>query len=157
MVLLAWMLLIAWLSTDAGSSVHTRSWVAGLLARFAPRLADGAFQTALEDVDYTVRKIAHLSEYGVLAWLALCALAGRVSGATRRSIVGALMVAVVWAITDEIHQLYVPGRTGCVKDVLFDTVGAIVGLAVSLAIAKRLRSRSAEAGSPAEGKSRQRV
>jgi VanZ family protein len=40
----------------------------------------------------------------------------------------ALWVAVFYAATDEFHQTFVPSREGCVRDVMIDSTGAIVGL-----------------------------
>lgn len=39
---------------------------------------------------------------------------------------------VLYAITDEIHQLYVPGRSGKWQDVLIDSIGIFLGIFVLL-------------------------
>lgn len=75
------------------------------------------------------RKAAHLFEYGVLAWLVLRALAA--SGLTRRqSLRAAFLFCVVFAVSDEWHQTFVPGRHGKVRDVALDTLGAALALSV---------------------------
>lgn len=75
------------------------------------------------------RKAAHLIEYGVLAWLALRALAA--SGLRRRKAMGtALLFCVVFAASDEWHQTFVPGRYGKVRDVALDVLGAAMVLSV---------------------------
>ena len=38
-----------------------------------------------------------------------------------------MLVAVAYAVTDEVHQLFVPGRSGRITDVLIDGAGAVVG------------------------------
>lgn len=40
----------------------------------------------------------------------------------------AIFICVLYAINDEIHQLFMPRRGGQVKDVIIDSVGAIVGV-----------------------------
>jgi VanZ family protein len=40
------------------------------------------------------------------------------------------VICVLCAMLDEFHQLFVPGRGAQVKDVIIDTVGAIVGIGV---------------------------
>ena len=40
------------------------------------------------------------------------------------------MITTAYAATDEMHQLFVPGRSGQVSDVLLDSAGAIAGLAL---------------------------
>lgn len=76
-----------------------------------------------------VRKCAHITEYAVLHVTVLYALSQwKVEGKRRLKL--ALAVTVLYACTDEIHQLFVPGRAGMVTDVLIDSVGAAVITAV---------------------------
>ena len=52
----------------------------------------------------------------------------KVEGAQRIAL--ALVICVLFAMLDEFHQLFVPGRGAQVKDVIIDTTGAIVGIGV---------------------------
>lgn len=75
-------------------------------------------------IDHPVRKVAHATEYAVLAilvWLAL---------STRRHsrYLIAILFSFMYASTDEFHQIFVPGRAGMFTDVMIDTAGAAVGL-----------------------------
>lgn len=47
----------------------------------------------------------------------------------------------LYGITDEIHQLFVPGRSGQVKDVIIDGAGSIVGILVYVFLNKVLESK----------------
>ncbi len=70
-----------------------------------------------------LRKGAHLTVYGLLALAALRGL--RFHGlAGRVALAGALALAVLYAVSDELHQSTVPQRHGSPVDVLIDTVGA---------------------------------
>ena len=69
--------------------------------------------------DYVLRKLAHMSEYAILALLLRRATA---------SDPAALALAVTYAATDEVHQLFVRGRHGSPVDVGIDAVGALIGL-----------------------------
>ena len=51
-----------------------------------------------------------------------------------RSIVLALLICVLYVISDEVYQLFVPGRGGQVKDIIIDSAGATVGIGVYLLI-----------------------
>lgn len=76
-----------------------------------------------------VRKSAHLVAFGVLAILArwtMAAIWPRLSPV--RLSAAALLFAIIYAMTDEWHQTFRPGRDGRVVDVLIDSVGALVGL-----------------------------
>jgi len=89
-------------------------------------------------LDLVLKKAAHLAEYAVLAILLLRALAPVRSEATRGAFLAAWALAVIYAVTDEIHQAFVPGRSAAALDVLIDALGAMLGLA-GLAAAQRLR------------------
>ena len=52
---------------------------------------------------------------------------------TARVAAQALAIAVAYGATDEVHQMFVPGRTPDVMDVLADAAGALVAAAVCLA------------------------
>lgn len=78
-------------------------------------------------VDHPIRKLAHATEYAVFAML----LCGVWLDARRKRKLSALFAwgtATVYAATDEFHQLFVPGRSGQVKDALLDSCGAAVGV-----------------------------
>src|SRR5919199_7001855 len=79
-----------------------------------------------------LRKLAHVSEYALLLGLWWRALATRVSD--RRALGLALAIAVLYAITDEVHQTFVSGRSGRALDVGIDTLGA---LAAAMLIARQ--------------------
>ncbi|WP_350342305.1 VanZ family protein [Proteinivorax tanatarense] len=75
-----------------------------------------------------IRKGAHLFIYFVLGILVFNAF--QVTGIKGwKGIWWSLGVCVLYAITDEIHQLFVPGRSGEMMDVLIDSVGATGGIA----------------------------
>jgi VanZ family protein len=88
-------------------------------------------------------KQAHAAAYGVLALLCLMGLTGwrwrRVAGA---SVLAAFALAVLYGISDEIHQAFVPGRTPDVADVAADAAGAALALAGAWAWAILLGRRA---------------
>lgn len=75
--------------------------------------------------DWCFRKSAHLFEYAVLFLLTRRALeGGRVPPA--RPGVWAFLFCVVYAVSDEFHQTMVLYRSGNVRDVLIDSLGAFL-------------------------------
>lgn len=75
-------------------------------------------------------KPLHLSAYFGLTIVVVRAVAGgwpRRIGA--RTAVAALLIAIGYGVTDEAHQMFVPGRTADVYDLLSDVMGAIAGAA----------------------------
>ena len=75
--------------------------------------------------EYLLRKLAHFSEYLLLGLLLYALLRRKFSPAV--SALLAVMLAAGFALTDEWHQLSVPGRDGNLRDVLIDTAGAFTG------------------------------
>ena len=79
-------------------------------------------QTALaERIEFPVRKGAHMTEYVILAVLLLGILAGEyMEGCI---VIWSVILAALYASTDEFHQLFVPGRSGQFRDVLIVDTG----------------------------------
>ena len=77
--------------------------------------------TGLGGWDLVLRKIAHTAEYAILGALLLRAT-GRIGVA--------LAVGIAYAVSDELHQTFVPGRAGKPLDVAIDTLGLVCGIAV---------------------------
>jgi VanZ family protein len=77
--------------------------------------------------DFIVKKSAHVIEYGIFAALIYRAL--RSSGAKKANAgIYAIFIALLYGMTDEFHQSYTPGREPRVRDVVFDTIGAIASI-----------------------------
>ncbi len=107
-----------------------------MLARLAPPLALMAvifalsaqpdLGTGLGGWDTVLRKLAHMTEYGLLWWLWWRAFDHR-----RPALAAA--IAIGYAITDEVHQSFVEGRNGAWYDVAIDAAGVgAAGLLVVL-------------------------
>ncbi len=70
-----------------------------------------------------VKKGAHVAGYGLLAVLIMRGLRGQ-GQAPGEAAYLAILLAVSYALTDELHQAFVPGRHATVLDIGFDYVGA---------------------------------
>ena len=80
-------------------------------------------------VEFFIRKGAHVTIYAILGWLVSHALAGMRS-IRRYHVIAVILLCCLYAISDEIHQFYTGDRTPLVEDVLLDTAGACLGLAL---------------------------
>ncbi|HET8652822.1 MAG TPA: VanZ family protein [Gaiellaceae bacterium] len=74
--------------------------------------------TGLGTWDLVLRKIAHATEFAILAALLVHAV---------RDPRWAVAIGVAYAVSDEIHQSFVSGRHGAPLDVVIDSVGVAVG------------------------------
>src|SRR3712207_1073496 len=84
--------------------------------------------TGLGTWDLVLRKLAHAAEYAILGALLARAL--------RRDAV-ALGLGVAYAVSDEVHQHFVPGRVGAWYDVVVDAVGVALGILAWRRLASR--------------------
>lgn len=92
-----------------------------------------------EKVDHPVRKTAHAMEYAVLGLLTAGAYIRR-GTSIRKGILVPWGIATLYAASDEFHQLFVPGRSGQVSDVVLDSAGVLAGVLL-LAGIRRARNR----------------
>ncbi|MDE7326481.1 MAG: VanZ family protein, partial [Lachnospiraceae bacterium] len=80
-----------------------------------------------EVLSFLVRKSAHMAEFAVLAMLASFWLSSFLMPYRRRCVL-AVLISACYAASDEFHQLFVPGRSGELRDVMVDTAGAVLGI-----------------------------
>ena len=80
-----------------------------------------------ERIDYPVRKAAHASEFALLAILFFGTLKTGLGGKRFPYFLIAFLASSFYAVTDEWHQIFVPGRSGQAGDVLLDAAGALFG------------------------------
>jgi VanZ family protein len=75
--------------------------------------------TGLGGWDVLLRKLAHAAEFAILGALLVRAL---------RRPGWAVALGIAYAVSDELHQSFVPGRQGSPLDVALDSVGVVVGV-----------------------------
>ena len=73
--------------------------------------------------DFGVKKLGHFLAYGALNLLALRAV---LDG--KRPYLMALLITLAYAMSDEFHQTFIPGRNGTPVDVIIDMLGAFTFL-----------------------------
>jgi VanZ family protein len=83
-----------------------------------------SLKTDLEE-DFLLRKIAHMVEFGILAWLFFRAL-NQEKISFYKKLIFSFIFSVLYAFSDEFHQLFVRGRHGSLMDVGIDTVGIFI-------------------------------
>ena len=81
--------------------------------------------------DFLLRKAAHVTEYFVLAGLLHRALKGSFHGREMVFLALAAGLTLLYGVSDEWHQHFVPGRHASIGDILIDAVG-IMGFCVKI-------------------------
>lgn len=129
---LSWLVLIFYLSSQpAVESDELSKKVTKVIVDIVDKiidLDDGKSGIDLvEEFNHIVRKYAHFTSYLVLGLLVMNALfRSKVLGF--KAFIFSLAFSIFYAVSDEVHQLFVPGRGAQVTDVLIDSLGAFVGI-----------------------------
>jgi VanZ family protein len=118
----AWAALIFVASTSWFSGPHTEEVIMPMLAWLFPH----ADRHTVETIHAFLRKLAHFTEYLILGLLTARALRDRRGWRLQHAIM-AFALASGYAVTDELHQHFVPGRTAAALDVGIDALGALAG------------------------------
>lgn len=133
--LIIWMAVIFLFSAQTSeNSSETSSLPAAILARIINpdfELLNETDQTALIDkCQFAVRKLAHFSVYTVLGTLALFALSFHEKLNAKKRILFSSLICLAYAVSDEIHQYFVPGRSCRLLDILIDFYGSLFGISI---------------------------
>ena len=95
-----------------------------------------------EHIDFWVRKTAHICEYVLLGCLMAHAFIifqkDRRRFGTRTWLLYGWGACVIYAITDEVHQLFISGRGCGVRDMCIDGVGAFLGIVFYVCVIERV-------------------
>lgn len=124
-----WVALINFLSGPQFAGAKTQPAVIEQVHAAAPQLSS----SQARKVAQYLRKHAHVAEYAMLTFLLAWALQRQGFPPRKpswRTAFAVLAVVLVVASIDEWHQTFVPGRDGCMADVLIDVGGAGVGLVI---------------------------
>ncbi|QSX05289.1 VanZ family protein [Sedimentibacter sp. zth1] len=130
---LIWMVVIFNLSSQpAHQSNKLSTGVTQVIIKTVKKVAPNT-NFDIKKFNHYVRKNAHFFAYLVLGVLVMNAL--RRSDVFRYKFF-ALLICIFYAISDELQQIFVPGRGPQVKDVFIDSAGAVVGILAYLVIMK---------------------
>lgn len=126
-----WMVLIFILSSQpAASSNYLSEGVTKLIIEFLGRILpiDIEISTAhayVSQLNHVVRKLAHFFAYMILGILVSSGF--KMSG-SKKVFLFPFAICVIYAFSDELHQLFVPGRGCQLKDIIIDSAGSLSGI-----------------------------
>lgn len=136
-LVVSWMALIFYLSHQPatqsnGLSTGITEKVIEIIEKIAPNLDND-----IRSFNHIIRKNAHFFSYLILGIL-VSNVVSNYQSVRKKAFILALSICVLYAISDEVHQLFIPGRSGQIKDVFIDSVGAVVGVLGYMGFAKKL-------------------
>jgi VanZ family protein len=135
--------LIVWaaLIFIGSSSILSGSNTSTFLVQPMRWLFPTASESTLQLIHLLIRKAGHLTEYAILAWLAARAFRTSSNELLHRSwFLAALILVVLYSLSDEFHQRFVPSRGASLHDCAIDSVGGLAALIVLAVRANRVRN-----------------
>lgn len=153
MAVCLWMAVIFWFSSKVAkeSDAMSDGLIAKMTVLFGFELSGEALLEFISKWQFLVRKAAHFTEYAVLGFLLSNAFNSFGLFSKRWAFLSPA-VSLLYAVSDEVHQYFVPGRACRFLDILIDFCGAAVGiglfwasLSIVMTVAKR-RKRHRQGG-----------
>lgn len=122
-------------STDTFSGEHTQGVVVGILRVLLPHTPESTL-LMLHDL---IRKCTHVAEYFIFGMLLFRAIRMPEQGWQWHWAFLAILIAVLYASSDEIHQIFVPSRGASFFDALLDSGGACLAQLAAWIVNRRDR------------------
>lgn len=123
LLLLFWMGVIFYLSNQTGSVSGTES--GHILYNILSFLHISNIDSVIEIIHNPIRECMHAFEYFILGILVMNVLIN--NNIKNNIIIISVSLCFIYAITDEIHQVFVPNRTFEYLDIFLDLVGSLLG------------------------------
>ncbi|MBP2639663.1 MAG: phosphotransbutyrylase [Firmicutes bacterium] len=136
MLVFFWAILIFFLSaqpaeTSNQSSLRVTELIVVTVAKVvAPDIDAEKLAGIVKHFNNLVRKLAHSGLYFVLGLLLVCAAAKMGVTSECKLYTLTFLFCLLYSVTDEFHQIFVPGRSGQISDVIIDASGAAVGIGI---------------------------
>ena len=121
-LIIAWMICVFLFSNQNGTGSS------GLSLKVA-KLLFNSDDVALK-MEGFIRKAAHMTEYaiGAILFYGYCLTYPKMQ--PKKRIIFSELCVALYAVTDELHQLFIPGRNGNLIDVLIDSAGGVIGIGI---------------------------
>lgn len=114
-----WMIIIFLMSSfDATESTNQSNFIVNIITNI--------FKIEnIELLSFIIRKLAHFTEYLILGFLTINML--NKNDISKKYLLS-ILICIIYATSDEIHQIFVPGRACQLVDVTIDFIGALTGI-----------------------------
>ena len=120
-----WAGMIFFFSTDSFSSSNTSKLLKPLVSAMFSEITAEQFEV----IHLLIRKFSHWGEYFIFSLLLIRALHGQFKHKVElRRAVWIAAAVFMYALSDELHQAFVPSRTASLADVTIDSFGGICGI-----------------------------
>ncbi len=120
LLVIIWMIFIFIMSSfDADSSNNQSNLIVNVISNLFNI-------NNLDLLTLIIRKLAHFTEYFILGLLTYNCLRDY-----HKPYYFGIIICIIYAISDEVHQIFIPGRSMRLLDIIIDSLGAIIAILVS--------------------------
>ena len=130
-LLVSWMILIFYMSNQPADISNKQS---DLIIKLFYYIGIDLNSSLGEITSFVIRKAAHFTEYFILYCLTINVLKFYFN--IKKASIYSLLIVLGYAISDEIHQYFIPGRDMAIRDVIIDFSGGILGFIINIIIYK---------------------
>lgn len=113
--LIIWCILIFYFSNQSGNISQSKS---DIFVDLFSKIFNDLSYDSLKNLSFLIRKLAHIFLYFILYLLSYNVFKNKKYS---------FLFCLIFAITDEVHQYFIPGRSCEIRDILIDTIGAFLG------------------------------
>lgn len=136
-------LIIIWMITVFSFSNQASTQSSGLSGKLTTKIVNILHITegcteedekiVISNIEYLIRKMAHYSIYALGGFLIYLEMAlYKIS--FKSKVLFTQLLGSIYAVTDEIHQFFVPGRSARIKDVIIDSCGVFTGIILAIIV-----------------------
>lgn len=141
--MVSWILVILWMitvfcfSSQVGdeSKATSGNTIRRIVLFFNSNISVYKLEEIVEFFQPFTRKLAHFTIYTIGGFI-LYNLNNKYDNSQKRKIAFSFLLGLLYAITDEIHQYFVPGRSCRIFDVFVDSCGVITGILLYISMLK---------------------
>ena len=126
---------------DSKTSGEMSQKITDFVIKFIPSIQqteENQKEEIIDRIESVIRKIAHFSIYTLVGFL-LMSLMSTYKMKEIDQIGTSLIIGVIYASTDEIHQAFIPGRGPQITDVMLDSLGVLTGIFIAILLLEIFR------------------
>lgn len=139
-LIVIWMTVVFTFSNERGTkSSNTSRKVTEVIVQTISDKSIDENEQLIEKTDKVVRKLAHYTIY-TIGGILIFSYVNTIDKSKKEKILYSIAFGACYAVTDEIHQFFVSGRSARIFDVGIDTLGVITGIGIYLVIIKIIKT-----------------
>lgn len=138
-----WMLTVFFFSHQQGtSSSNTSKNVSTIIINILDikkEMLEDKKTEIVQIIEPIIRKLAHYTLYMIGGILIINCIDAYIKE-DKKNIIYSLFIGILYSISDELHQLFINGRSGKILDVIIDSVGVFTGILIYWLVKKKIEN-----------------